>query len=82
MPTTVDPDGGKILSVMGGNYRVLVSGHQTGGAFSSIEMLVPPQNGPGPHSHADFFESFISLMVKWKFILKEARIPREKGLLS
>lgn len=58
MPTTVNPDGGKILSVLGGNYRVLVSGRQTGGAFATIEMLVPPQNGPGPHSHANFFESF------------------------
>jgi quercetin dioxygenase-like cupin family protein len=58
MPITVDPEGGEILSVVGGNYRILVSGKQTGGAFSTIEMLVPPQNGPGPHSHASFYESF------------------------
>jgi len=58
MPLIVDPEGGKTLSVMGGNYRVLVSGKQTNGAFSTIEMQVPPQNGPGPHSHADFYESF------------------------
>ena len=58
MPTMVDPEGGPTLSVVGGNYRVLVSGKQTNGAFSTIEMLVPPQNGPGPHSHADFYESF------------------------
>ena len=57
-PITVDPTGGKILSVVGGNYRILVSGKQTNGAFATIEMLVPPQNGPGPHSHADFHESF------------------------
>jgi quercetin dioxygenase-like cupin family protein len=57
-PITVDPEGGKILSVAGGNYRILVSGKQTNGAFSTIEMLVPPQNGPGPHSHANFYESF------------------------
>lgn len=57
-PITVDPTGGEILSVAGGNYRVLVSGKQTNGAFSTIEMLVPPQNGPGPHSHANFYESF------------------------
>lgn len=57
-PITVDPEGGEILSVAGGNYRILVSGKQTNGAFSTIEMLVPPQNGPGPHSHANFFESF------------------------
>ncbi|MDR3696191.1 hypothetical protein [Mucilaginibacter sp.] len=58
MPIVVDPDGGEILSVVGGNYRVLVSGKQTNGAFSVIDMLVPPQNGPGPHAHANFYESF------------------------
>lgn len=57
-PITVNPTGGEILSVAGGNYRILVSGKQTNGAFAAIEMLVPPQNGPGPHSHADFYESF------------------------
>lgn len=60
-PITVDPNSGEILSVAGGNYRVLVSGKQTNGAFSTIEMLIPPQNGPGPHSHADFHESFYIL---------------------
>jgi quercetin dioxygenase-like cupin family protein len=57
-PITVDPTGGEILSVVGGNYRILVSGKQTNGVFSTIEMLVPPQNGPGAHSHANFYESF------------------------
>lgn len=57
-PITVDPEGGKILSVVGGNYRVLVSGKQTNGAFATIDMLIPPQGGPGPHSHADFYETF------------------------
>ena len=60
-PITVDPTGGEILAVAGGNYRVLVSGKQTNGAFSTIVMLVPPQNGPGPHSHANFYESFYIL---------------------
>ena len=60
-PITVDPQGGEILAVVGGNYRVLVSGKETNGAFSTIEMTVPPQNGPGPHSHASFYESFYIL---------------------
>jgi quercetin dioxygenase-like cupin family protein len=57
-PITVDPKGGEILSVVGDNYRILVSGKQTNGAFSTIDMLIPPKSGPGPHSHAGFFESF------------------------
>ncbi|MCE7065778.1 cupin domain-containing protein [Dyadobacter sp. CY326] len=60
-PIAVDPEGGEILSVVGGNYRVLISGKQTNGAFATIEMLVPPKNGPGPHSHANFYESFFIL---------------------
>ena len=57
-PITVGSKGGEILSVAGDNYRVLVSGRETNGAFSTIDMLVPPQSGPGPHSHASFYESF------------------------
>ena len=49
------------FSVMGGNYRILVSGKQTGGAFATIDMLIPPGGGPGPHSHADFHETFYVL---------------------
>lgn len=49
---------GQSLSVVGDTYRILVSGKQTGGAFATIDMLVPPGGGPGPHSHADFQESF------------------------
>jgi quercetin dioxygenase-like cupin family protein len=63
-PITVDPTGGEILSFVGGNYRILISGKQTNGAFATIEMLVPPQNGPGPHSHADFYESFYIIDVE------------------
>ncbi len=57
-PITVDPTGGEILSIVGDNYRVLVSGKQTNGAFATIDMLIPPQSGPGPHSHTNFYESF------------------------
>lgn len=57
-PKVIGANEGETLSVMGGNYRILVSGKETGGAFAVIEMLVPPGGGPGPHAHADFEESF------------------------
>lgn len=49
---------GQSLSVAGGNYRILISGKETDGEFATIEMLVPPGGGPGPHAHAGFQESF------------------------
>jgi quercetin dioxygenase-like cupin family protein len=57
-PIAIGPQGGEILSVVGDNYRILVSGKQTNGAFSTIDMLIPPGSGPGPHSHTSFYESF------------------------
>ncbi|MBV9852789.1 MAG: cupin domain-containing protein [Armatimonadetes bacterium] len=58
---TVDAQDGPVLSVVGDTYRLVITGKQTGGAFAVIDMLVPPQGGPGPHAHAGFQESFYVL---------------------
>jgi quercetin dioxygenase-like cupin family protein len=55
---TIGAQGGQNISVVGDTYRILVSGKQTGGAFATIDMLIPPGGGPGPHAHANFQESF------------------------
>ncbi|MBE7169030.1 MAG: cupin domain-containing protein [Williamsia sp.] len=60
-PVTLGPEEGKNISVAGGTYRILVSGKDTGGAFATIDMLIPPGGGPGPHAHAAIEESFYVL---------------------
>ncbi len=55
---TVDPQQGLTLSVMGDNYRILITGKETENAFAVIDMLIPPGGGPMPHAHAAFQESF------------------------
>src|SRR5882757_1837267 len=57
-PITLDAQNGQNLSVVGDTYRILISGKETGGAFAAIDMLIPPNGGPGPHAHAGFQESF------------------------
>lgn len=57
-PVTLGPQQGETLAVMGSNYRVLASGHDTAGAYATIDMLVPPGGGPGPHAHPDIEETF------------------------
>ena len=57
-PITIGAQDGQSLSVVGDTYRILISGKETGGDFATIDMLIPPNGGPGPHSHADFQESF------------------------
>jgi quercetin dioxygenase-like cupin family protein len=53
----VDAPGARIVAVAGGVYTILVTGAQTGGRYTLIDMLVPPGGGPPPHRH-DFEEMF------------------------
>ncbi len=48
------------FGVAGGTYTILVSGKDTAGRYSLIDMYVPPGGGPPPHRH-DFEESFTVL---------------------
>jgi quercetin dioxygenase-like cupin family protein len=48
------------ISVAGGTYTILVTGEQTAGRYTLIDMLVPPAGGPPPHRH-DFEEMFTIL---------------------
>jgi quercetin dioxygenase-like cupin family protein len=57
-PDAVGPQDGESISVVGDTYRILITGEQTGGDFATIDMLIPPGGGPGPHAHPDFHESF------------------------
>ncbi|MFD2935376.1 cupin domain-containing protein [Spirosoma flavum] len=52
------PKQGIAFRLFGDTYRILISGAATGGAFATIDMLIPPGGGPGPHAHAGFEESF------------------------
>ena len=48
------------LAIAGDTYTILLSGTDTAGRFTLIDMHVPPGGGPPPHRH-DFEESFILL---------------------
>jgi quercetin dioxygenase-like cupin family protein len=48
------------LGVVGDTYTVLLSGADTAGRYTLIDMHVPPGGGPPPHRH-DFEEMFTVL---------------------
>ncbi|HLZ85738.1 MAG TPA: cupin domain-containing protein, partial [Puia sp.] len=60
-PFITGPQDGRNVSVVGDTYRILITGKETGGAFATIDMLIPPGGGPGPHAHPNFHESFFVL---------------------
>ncbi len=45
------------LAIVGDTYTIMVTGQETAGRYTLIDMLVPPGGGPGPHRH-DFEEMF------------------------
>ena len=61
--THVSPDTDESLphlGVVGDTYTILVSGADTAGRYTLIDMHVPPGGGPPPHRH-DFEEMFTIL---------------------
>jgi quercetin dioxygenase-like cupin family protein len=48
------------IGLVGDTYTILVSGRDTAGTYTLIDMHVPPGGGPPPHRH-DFEEMFTVL---------------------
>src|ERR1700723_2415406 len=48
------------IGLVGDTYTILVTGEDTAGRYTLIDMHVPPGGGPPPHRH-DFEETFILL---------------------
>ena len=49
------------FGIVGDTYTILLSGDDTAGKYTLIDMLVPPGGGPHPHRH-DFEEMFTVLV--------------------
>ena len=77
--TTVDNEQGQSLSVVGDTYRILISGEQTNGNYAVIDMLVPPNGGPGPHAHKDIQEMFYVVEGEIDFKMEEGNYKAKKG---
>lgn len=60
-PVVVGPDEGDTVFLVGDAYTTLLTGAQTGGAFTMLEAVVNPDPGPPPHAHLDEEETFILL---------------------
>ena len=67
-------------STVGDTYTITVTGDDTAGRFSVIDMHIPPGGDPPPHRH-DFEETFILLEgeIEATFRRKVGGASREHG---
>jgi quercetin dioxygenase-like cupin family protein len=68
----------KHLAVVGDTYTVLVSGADSGGRYTLIDMWVPPGGGPPPHRH-DFEEMFTILEGEIEFTFRDEPLTATEG---
>ncbi|WP_412030528.1 cupin domain-containing protein [Deinococcus yunweiensis] len=66
------------LAVVGGTYTILVSGAQTQGRYTLIDMLTLPGGGPPPHRH-DFEELFMVLEGEIELTFRDQVLTARAG---
>lgn len=66
-PVHLGPDEGPSVFLVGDTYTTLLSGAQTGGAFTLLEAVVMPDAGPPPHVHHGEEETFVLLDGRMTF---------------
>lgn len=77
--TTITDLEGDSISIVGDTYRIIIGGEQTGGAYSLVDMLIPPKGGPPPHSHVKFQEAFYVIDGEIEVITKDGTYIASKG---
>lgn len=60
---------GESFWVLGDLYTFKATGKQTNGAYTLIEQVIQPQNGPPPHVHHSEDEAFYVLEGKFSFMM-------------
>ena len=75
------PDGDQALThlgLVGDTYTILLTGDQTAGRYTLIDMHVPPGGGPPPHRH-DFEEMFTVLDGEVELTFRGERMVARAG---
>jgi quercetin dioxygenase-like cupin family protein len=66
------------IGLVGDTYTILVSGEDTAGKYTLIDMHVPPGGGPPPHRH-DFEEMFTILEGQVKVTFRGETLTANAG---
>lgn len=74
-----EPGAGSTLNILGITHIYKATAAETGGLFSLWELVVPPGDGPPPHTHHHEDEAFYVLSGELVFELEGGNGPRRVG---
>lgn len=66
------------IGLVGDTYTILVTGEETAGKYTLIDMHVPPGGGPPPHRH-DFEEMFSVLEGEVEVMFRGEKLTAKAG---
>lgn len=70
----------KVYGVVGHVYKILSNEKQTGGAYTLLEALIPPEDqGPPPHTHTKEDESFFVIQGDFTVFIGEQEFRVQAG---
>jgi quercetin dioxygenase-like cupin family protein len=87
IPTLAKPlvlaDGeGRVLNVFGVRVEVLLTGQETGGAYSAYQVITQPGQGPVVHLHSRDDEAFYVIRGEFEVLIgDETKTVREGGFV-
>ena len=76
---SVGDDTATVVHIVGDTYTILISGHDTAGQFTLIDMVIPPGGGPPPHRH-EFEETFSVLAGEIEVTCRDATVTVGAGV--
>jgi quercetin dioxygenase-like cupin family protein len=71
-PSIVPPTGTRVVSAFGDTATFMLTGEQTGGAYTMFVNITQPGGGPPPHRHDDEDEWFLLLEGRVEYFLDGA----------
>lgn len=79
VPLVREPGAGSILNILGSTHIYKATAAETGGSFSLWELIIPPGDGPPPHTHHREDEAFFVLSGELVFELEGDSGPQRIG---
>ncbi len=78
-PFIREPGAGATLNVLGVTHTYKATAAETGGSLSLWEAVIPPGEGPPPHTHTREDEAFCILEGELDFEFEGQEAPRRLG---